>query len=170
MEWYYSQNEQTVGPFDGATLQKLIAAGVISRETLVFNTQLSGWVRLADCMPPPESPAPPEIPKTGTRVPRATENPSTPKFPRKALYAIASMTMAFVTSGLTRHYSILVFCLELVFTFAAVELCHLALRDTKRGLAGAKYKRSVYVILLGMYVLLALRLVPLLVVLINSFI
>lgn len=170
MEWYYSQNEQTVGPFDGATLQKLITAGVISGETLVFNGQLSGWVRLADCMPPPESPAPPEIPKTETRVPRASENPGTPKFPRTAFYAIACMVMIFVTPSLTRHHSILICFLMLAFAIAAVELCHLARRDVKLGVAGARYRRSMAVILVVAYVLLALSLIPFLIILINSFI
>jgi hypothetical protein len=168
MEWYYSQNEQTVGPFDGATLQKLIKAGVISSETLVFNAQLVGWVRLADCMPPPESPQPPEFPKRDTQVPRASENSKEQKFPRKALYAVACMVMIFVTPSLTRRHSILICCLTLAFAFAAVELCHLARRDVRLGVAGGRYKRSLAVVLVFSYVLLALSLIPFLVALINS--
>jgi len=169
MEWYYSQNAQAVGPFDESTIQKLFAAGVISRETLVYNSQLSAWAPFASCIPTPESSPPPECSKPKTQAHGAPDDSSQQKYPRKALYAIACMVMAFVTPGLTRQHSILICCLTLGFAFAAVELCHRARRDVTLGLAGARYKRSVAVILVCIYVLLALLLIPFLVVLINSF-
>jgi len=156
MEWYYLQNEQTVGPFDEATLQKLISADVISSETLVFNSQLSAWVRLADCIPSPESPVSPELPKSDTQAPRSTENPSEPRFPRMALYAIPCMVMVFVTAHSTTQHHWVVVLLIFGFAIGGVEFSHLGLRDVKPGRPGHKYRHFARVILVCAYLVLIL--------------
>ena len=163
MDWYYSQNEQAVGPFDGATLQKLIKAGVISSETLVFNSQLSGWVRLADCMPPPESPVPPEIPKAETQVSRAPENPNERIFSRKLLYAIACIVMTVVTAHSRTHHHWMVVLLILGFAFGGVEFSHLGLRDVKPGQPGHKYRYVAFAILVCSYLVLILMIAMLII-------
>jgi hypothetical protein len=41
--FYVAVNGQQAGPFDTATLQQKVAAGQVTRETLVWKQGMSGW-------------------------------------------------------------------------------------------------------------------------------
>ncbi|HEX7253854.1 MAG TPA: RDD family protein [Thermoanaerobaculia bacterium] len=51
MNWYYVQDSDRVGPVDGGEFERLVAAGRIQPETLVWNETLPGWTPLRDARP-----------------------------------------------------------------------------------------------------------------------
>src|SRR5262245_32927131 len=63
MNWYYVQDSDRVGPVDDGELDRLVAAGRIHPETLVWNETLPGWTPLRDARP--GSPPPPPTPNFG---------------------------------------------------------------------------------------------------------
>jgi uncharacterized RDD family membrane protein YckC len=52
MDWYYSQNNEQLGPVSDAELAALNQAGTISAETLVWREGWSSWRRFADASRP----------------------------------------------------------------------------------------------------------------------
>jgi uncharacterized RDD family membrane protein YckC len=62
MNWYYVQDSDRVGPVDDGELERLVAAGRIQPETLVWNETLPGWTSLRDARPgTPVAAAPPAL-------------------------------------------------------------------------------------------------------------
>lgn len=51
MNWYYVQDSDRIGPVDDAELERLVSAGRIQPETLVWNETLPGWTPLRDARP-----------------------------------------------------------------------------------------------------------------------
>jgi hypothetical protein len=64
MAWYYYLNNQLVGPVDDAAVKNLIAAGTLTRNTLVWQEGMNSWqpvlaTPLAAMLPPRPPPVPP---------------------------------------------------------------------------------------------------------------
>lgn len=75
MNWYYVQDSDRVGPVDDGEFERLIAAGRVQPETLVWNETLPGWTPLRDARPgtavaaaPPAPSAAPIDPGSGAPV------------------------------------------------------------------------------------------------------
>jgi len=41
--WYYTMNNQQIGPVDEAEIKKLVAAGTITHSTLVWTNGMPNW-------------------------------------------------------------------------------------------------------------------------------
>jgi len=68
MNWYYVQDSDRVGPVDDGELERLVAAGKVLPETLVWNETLPGWTPLRDARPgaaAAAAPSPPSAEPTG---------------------------------------------------------------------------------------------------------
>jgi uncharacterized RDD family membrane protein YckC len=61
MSWYYVANGQQAGPVEDAELQNLVAAGAVTRETLVWRAGMSNWLPLASAAGT-AAPGPPDQP------------------------------------------------------------------------------------------------------------
>lgn len=67
-EWYYSKNDKKFGPFPSSKLLKLVVAGELLENDLVWNKALPNWVpakKIKGLFPkndPPSSPIPPPVP------------------------------------------------------------------------------------------------------------
>lgn len=68
--WYYTVNNQQVGPVDEKEIKKLIAAGTITHATMVWTTGMATWLPIAQTAlgtlmgsvpPPPVGTVPPAI-------------------------------------------------------------------------------------------------------------
>ena len=51
MSWYYSENNQRVGPVDDAAFRALVAEGKIAADTLVWREGMPSGVPM-NCAPP----------------------------------------------------------------------------------------------------------------------
>jgi len=58
MEWFYVENQQRVGPVSEGEFARLVGAGTIRRETLVWRAGMKDWQPYGSLLPPPP-PAPP---------------------------------------------------------------------------------------------------------------
>ena len=43
MEWYFSREDEKVGPLDDQEFYELVSRGIVSPETLVWNEGMSDW-------------------------------------------------------------------------------------------------------------------------------
>lgn len=41
--WYYTQNNQQVGPVDEAKIKELVASGVVNANTMVWTAGMASW-------------------------------------------------------------------------------------------------------------------------------
>lgn len=82
MTWYYAVGNERQGPVDDATLDRLIATGVVTTDTLVWRAGMADWQPLAQARPP-AAPAPPPAPPPPAAItpPTPAVTPSTqPRF------------------------------------------------------------------------------------------
>jgi uncharacterized RDD family membrane protein YckC len=63
MEWYYSVNDQQVGPVSDAELENLVAAKVVGQESLVWHAGMPEWQTLRQV----KTGAPPSVPVDNLR-------------------------------------------------------------------------------------------------------
>ena len=79
MTWYYALGNERQGPVDDAELDRLIAAGTVTSDTLVWKAGMADWQTLGQARPrAPRPPAPlPPVPSAPAPVtPAATSTPS----------------------------------------------------------------------------------------------
>jgi hypothetical protein len=87
MTWYYALGNERQGPVDDAELDRLIASGTVTSDTLVWRAGMADWQPLSQARPrvaPPPAPVPPGpvTPADVTRaVPVASATPATPATP-----------------------------------------------------------------------------------------
>src|SRR4051812_40524586 len=62
MTWYYALGNERQGPIDDAALDRLIATGVVTRDTLVWKAGMADWQPLAQARPQVVTPPTPVIP------------------------------------------------------------------------------------------------------------
>jgi hypothetical protein len=72
MTWYYAIGNERQGPVDDATLDRLIASGTVTGETLVWRAGMADWQPLAQARPSAPRPAAPIPPPPSTPVPAST--------------------------------------------------------------------------------------------------
>jgi hypothetical protein len=76
MTWYYAIGNERQGPVDDATLDRLIAAGTVTPDTLVWRAGMADWQPLSQARPTVARPAPiPPVP-AGLPSPAATTTPA----------------------------------------------------------------------------------------------
>ena len=75
MTWYYAIGNERQGPVDDATLDRLIATGTVTGETLVWRAGMADWQPLSQARPSAARPAPPVPPPSAVPVP--TPSPMT---------------------------------------------------------------------------------------------
>ncbi len=83
MTWYYALGNERQGPVDDATLDRLIAAGTVTPDTLVWRAGMADWQPLAQARPRVASvPAPvvPPPPAAITPAPSPAEPSTQPRF------------------------------------------------------------------------------------------
>jgi len=51
MTWYYALGNERQGPIDDAALDRLIATGVVTADTLVWKAGMTDWQPLAQARP-----------------------------------------------------------------------------------------------------------------------
>ena len=51
MTWYYALGNERQGPIDDAALDRLIATGVVTADTLVWKAGMADWQPLAQARP-----------------------------------------------------------------------------------------------------------------------
>jgi hypothetical protein len=83
MTWYYALGNDRQGPVDDATLDRLIATGVVTNDTLVWRAGMADWQPLSRARPqaPPPAAPPPPAPLPPVAViptPAPTPTPMTP--------------------------------------------------------------------------------------------
>src|SRR5215203_565806 len=94
MTWYYALGNERQGPIDDAALDRLIAAGTVTPETLVWRAGMADWQPLAQArpratpVPTPVIPPPPAAITTPVAADPSTEprfgTPVTPVTPAPA--------------------------------------------------------------------------------------
>jgi hypothetical protein len=73
-QWHYALDGEQKGPVSADDFERLISAGVVGRDTLVWTDGMAAWETLAqvrpDTAPPPVFPSPdsPSIPGAGQAV------------------------------------------------------------------------------------------------------
>jgi len=48
MEWYFSRDDEKVGPLDDGEFYELVSRGIVSPETMVWNDNMSDWLPYKD--------------------------------------------------------------------------------------------------------------------------
>jgi len=100
MTWYYALGNERQGPVDDAELDRLIASGTITNDTLVWRAGMADWQPLSQARPrvaPPSaaSDATRMIPVAGTPMSPATPvSPATPSAPTTPGTPVAQVTPA----------------------------------------------------------------------------
>jgi uncharacterized protein DUF4339 len=88
MTWYYALGNDRQGPVEDAELDRLIASGVVTSDTLVWRAGMADWQPLSQARPrvaPPPDPVTPAsdvtrmIPAAGTPASRATDPATQPR-------------------------------------------------------------------------------------------
>ena len=126
MTWHYAAGGERHGPVDDAELDRLIAAGVVTGDTLVWHAGLDGWrplrearpaALLADAAAPHRRPSPP--PRRRDPVP--TPTPSSPASPagasRRCPRSSAAMALVFAQPGPTIGISALIMVMMMAAGF-----------------------------------------------------
>lgn len=80
MTWYYALGNERQGPVDDATLDRLIATGVVSPETLVWKAGMADWQPLAQARPQAALLPVPIVPPPAAITPAASEPSTQPRF------------------------------------------------------------------------------------------
>ena len=62
MTWYYALGNERQGPIDDAALDRLIATGVVTQDTLVWKAGMADWQPLGQARPRAAAPPAPVIP------------------------------------------------------------------------------------------------------------
>ena len=62
MTWYYALGNERQGPIDDAALDRLIATGVVTQDTLVWKAGMADWQPLAQARPRAAAPPTPVMP------------------------------------------------------------------------------------------------------------
>jgi hypothetical protein len=85
MTWYYALGNERQGPVDDAELDRLVAAGTVSNDTLVWKAGMADWQPLAQArprprptIPPPPAPLPAPVAPTPSPVSSSTPAVSDP--------------------------------------------------------------------------------------------
>jgi len=86
MTWYYALGNERQGPIDDAALDRLIATGVVTADTLVWKAGMADWQPLAQARPRVVTPPTPVIPPPPAAItPPAAAGPATqPRIERPA--------------------------------------------------------------------------------------
>src|SRR4051794_19069358 len=73
MNWYYESAGQQQGPVADAELDRLLAEGKITPDTLIWREGLAGWAPMRTARPAPANvgamPPPPPVPAPGAEAP-----------------------------------------------------------------------------------------------------
>jgi hypothetical protein len=69
MTWYYAIGNERQGPVDDATLDRLIASGTVTGETLVWRAGMADWQPLSQARPSAPRPTPPVPPPAAAPLP-----------------------------------------------------------------------------------------------------
>ena len=69
MEWFYAENQKQVGPLSEAEFARLVGAGTIRRETLVWRAGMKDWQPYGSLLPPPPPSPPPSAAAPGGPIP-----------------------------------------------------------------------------------------------------
>jgi hypothetical protein len=88
MTWYYALGNERQGPIDDAALDRLVATGVVTPDTLVWKAGMADWQPLSQARPrttPVPAPVVPPPPAAGaigpaTPTPTATDPSTQPRF------------------------------------------------------------------------------------------
>ena len=83
MTWYYALGNERQGPIDDAALDRLIATGVVTQDTLVWKAGMADWQPLAQARPraaAPPTPVIPPPPAVITPAPAAGAPDTQPRF------------------------------------------------------------------------------------------
>jgi hypothetical protein len=82
MTWYYALGSERQGPIDDAALDRLIAAGTVTAETLVWKAGMTDWQPLSQARPRVAPPAPvvPPPPAAVIPTPAAATPDTQPRF------------------------------------------------------------------------------------------
>ena len=91
MTWYYAVGNERQGPVDDATLDRLIATGTVTPDTLVWKAGMADWQPLsqarpritpasAPVVPPPPAALTPSPAPTPTPAPAPTDPSTQPRF------------------------------------------------------------------------------------------
>ena len=84
MTWYYASGNERQGPVDDATLDRLIATGVVTQDTLVWKAGMADWQPLAQARPRAAAPLAPVIPPPPAVTP--APQPTQPRVPAAGTY------------------------------------------------------------------------------------
>jgi hypothetical protein len=82
MTWYYALGNERQGPVEDAELDRLIASGVVTNDTLVWRAGMADWQPLSQARPRPAIPPTPSAPTVAVPVARpAAPTPAAPGTP-----------------------------------------------------------------------------------------
>lgn len=123
MNWFYSKDGQQLGPVAFSEIQRLLAEGQITEESMVWQQGTPNWVKLSTVLSAPSAPPIPVEPV----IPAAT-------VPGNAIPAAATPTKTngFAITSLVLSIIGLVCCTSLLFNILAVVFGHLALSQLKK--------------------------------------
>ena len=106
--WYYTQNNQQVGPVDEAKIKELVASGAVNSSTLVWTAGMSTWQPITQT--PLSSlvghlpPAPPSY-----YPPVVVQDPEVKKFEDLFLWFWITLAGSIITFGLSSLVSVTLF-------------------------------------------------------------
>jgi len=131
MNWFYSKDGQQLGPVAFSEIERLLAEGQITEESLVWQQGSPNWVKLSTVLsaaaPAPAAPPIPEIAAAPTipayTAPAATATTTAVAAPKTSGFAITSLVLSVVG---------LFCCTLLVFNIGGIVFGHLALNQIKK--------------------------------------
>lgn len=131
MNWFYSKDGQQLGPVAFSEIERLLAEGQITEDSLVWQQGSPNWVKLSTVLsataPAPAAPPIPEIAAAPTipayTAPAAAAATTVVASPKTSGFAITSLVLSILG---------LFCCTILVFNIGGIAFGHLALSQIKK--------------------------------------
>lgn len=132
MNWFYSKDGQQLGPVPFSEIERLLAEGQITEDSLVWQQGSPNWVKLSTVLSA-TAPAPAAPP-----IPEAPTAPSIPAYTAPAAAAttttavVAPKTSGFAITSLVLSVLGLFCCTTLILNIGGIVFGHLALNQIKK--------------------------------------
>lgn len=126
MNWFYSKDGQQLGPVAFSEIERLLAEGQITEESMVWQQGTPNWVKLSTVLSAPATPSAPPLPVQPV-IPAATVAGNAIPAP-----AVAGKTNGFAITSLVLSILGLFCCSIVLMNIGAIIFGHLALSQISK--------------------------------------